>query len=472
MNAAVHILEDLSFADPEPESAQRQLANELARTRTKRASLQHELNEVEGELEDLAPQRERHHLVVEACAALEKLAAVDGDQLFWGAETSTARAAEHLAAARGRVAQLGEWFSHMEGRQAALREQIQHHNDTIDALERALFEVQYEEEQLSYEWEIEREIDEKPRKAILAWVYSGEEDKRFRKHAFLALLVTLLLSAILSQIVLPPLVVDGQEVPQRVVRLLMEEKPTPPPPAIELPKPKVREIEKKRTDKPIQVAKAEPKVEELAPKEPDAKDQGILAFRERLASVKDDQVVGKLGLQAQIDSSDYNSARAQRSMLTTSGPGSSGGINLASISRGVGNGNGKGGGMAGVAVTRASSAISAVGTPGGDRPVAGDVGIPGRTDEEIQIVFDRYKAALYRLYNKELRRDPTLKGQVILKLTIEPDGSVSLCELKASDMNAPELTALVVERVKGFDFGAKPVPAITILYPIDFLPAA
>ena len=45
---------------------------------------------------------------------------------------------------------------------------------------------------------------------------------------------------------------------------------------------------------------------------------------------------------------------------------------------------------------------------------------------------------------------------------------MSLCELKASDMNAPELTAQVVERVKGFDFGAKAVPAITILYPIDF----
>jgi outer membrane biosynthesis protein TonB len=251
----------------------------------------------------------------------------------------------------------------------------------------------------------------------------------------------------------------------------MEEKPKPPPAPVEMPKPKVR-VEKKPVEQPIQVAKAEPKVEELAPKEPEAKDQGILAFRERLASAKDDQVVGKLGLQANIDNSDYNAARAQRSMLTTNGPGSSGGINLASISRGVGNGNGKGGGMAGVAVTRASSAIAAVGTPGGDRPVAGDVGIPGRTDEEIQIVFDRYKAALYRLYNKELRRDPTLKGQVILKLTIEPDGSVSLCELKSSDMNAPELTAQVVERVKGFDFGAKAVPAITILYPIDFLPAA
>jgi len=473
MSAAAHILEDLDLADPMPVPEQRQLANELARTRTQRAALEHELGEIDSELADLAPQRDRHHFVIDACTALEKLAAVGGDQLFWGSDMSSERAAEQLRAARGRVAELGEWFSHMEGRQMALRAQIRRCNDAIDALERALFEVQYEEEQLSYEWEIEREVDEKPRKAILAWIYSGEDDKRFRKSAAIALLLTLLFSAIISQMTLPPLVADnGQQVPQRVVRLLMEEKPLPPPAPVEVPKPKVQ-VEKKPVEKPVQVAKVEPKVEELAPKEPEAKDQGILAFRERLAAAKDDQVTGKLGLQASIDNSDYNSSgRAQRSMLTTSAPGSSGGINLASISRGVGGRPGQGGGMAGVQVTRASSAIAAVGTPGGDHPLSGDVGTAGRTDEEIQIVFDRYKSALYRLYNKELRRDPTLRGQVILKLTIEPDGSVSLCELKSSDMNAPDLTAQVVERVKGFDFGAKAVPAITIFYPIDFLPAA
>jgi hypothetical protein len=474
MSAAVHILEDLNLAEPSPDvPEQRQLANELARTRTKRASLEHELREIEGELQDLAPQRERHHLVIEACSSLEKLAAVGGDQLFWGSDTSAQRATEHLQAARGRVAELGQWFDHMEGRQAALRQQIQHCNDAIDAIERALFELQYEEEQLSYEWEIEREIDEKPRKAILSWAYDGEDDKRFRKSATIALLLTLLLSAVISQITLPPIIVNGQEMPERVVRLLMEERPTPPPAAIETPKPK--KVPDKRAEKPVepvQVAKVEPKAEPLAPQEPDAKTQGILAFREKLAASKEDQVVGRLGSQARIDNADYGGGRAQRSMLTTSAPGSSGGINLASISRGVGGGPGNGAGMAGVQVTRASSAIAAVGVPGGDRPVSGDSAVAGRTDEEIQIVFDRYKSALYRLYNKELRRDPTLKGQVILKLTIEPDGSVSLCELKASDMNAPELTAQVVERVKGFDFGAKAVPAITILYPIDFLPAA
>jgi TonB family protein len=96
----------------------------------------------------------------------------------------------------------------------------------------------------------------------------------------------------------------------------------------------------------------------------------------------------------------------------------------------------------------------------------------GRTDEEIQIVFDRHKAALYRLYNRELRKNPTLQGQMVLRLRIEPDGSVTLCEVKSSDMRAPELSAQVVARVRTFDFGAKDVPAITILYPIDFLPAS
>jgi hypothetical protein len=39
-------------------------------------------------------------------------------------------------------------------------------------------------------------------------------------------------------------------------------------------------------------------------------------------------------------------------------------------------------------------------------------------------------------------------------------------------MNAPDLATQVVDRVRTIDFGAKDVDAITIVYPIDFLPAA
>jgi hypothetical protein len=59
-----------------------------------------------------------------------------------------------------------------------------------------------------------------------------------------------------------------------------------------------------------------------------------------------------------------------------------------------------------------------------------------------------------------------------LRLTIEPDGSVSMCVLQSSDMDAPNLSVQVVDRVRTINFGAKEVQALTIVYPIDFLPAA
>ena len=67
---------------------------------------------------------------------------------------------------------------------------------------------------------------------------------------------------------------------------------------------------------------------------------------------------------------------------------------------------------------------------------------------------------------------PTLKGQMILRMTIEADGSVSLCEVKSTDLKSATLSTEVVARVKTFDFGAKEgIAAVSILYPIDFLPA-
>ena len=50
--------------------------------------------------------------------------------------------------------------------------------------------------------------------------------------------------------------------------------------------------------------------------------------------------------------------------------------------------------------------------------------------------------------------------------------SVSLCQLDSSNMGAPTLAQQVVDRVRAFDFGAKEdIVAMTIIYPIDFLPA-
>jgi hypothetical protein len=228
-----------------------------------------------------------------------------------------------------------------------------------------------------------------------------------------------------------------------------------------------------------------------APPQPKVGNAGILAFKEKFASLAQDNIAPRLGAEARHAAADDVGRPSSRSMLTTSTPGSSGGINLASLNHSVGGGGGGGGGggsggggvggsgaggsggggMPGVAVGRATSSIASI--AGSDRPKARGGPGPARTDEEIQIVFDRYKASFYRLYNRELRNNPALKGQMVLRLTIEPDGSVSMCALQSSDMNAPDLATQVVSRVKTMNFGAKEgVLAVTIVYPIDFLPAA
>jgi hypothetical protein len=218
---------------------------------------------------------------------------------------------------------------------------------------------------------------------------------------------------------------------------------------------------------------------------------GILAFRDKFASLAKDTVVVPLGADARHIAADDVGRPSARSMLTSNTAGSSGGINVASLSRSVGGGGGGsggggnggggvggrgnggsgGGGIGGPGVGRAVSSITPI--TGADRPKARGGPGPARTDEEIQIVFDRYKASFYRLYNRELRNNPALKGQMVLRLTIEPDGSVSMCALQSTDMDAPDLAAQVVSRVRSINFGAKDgVPAVTIVYPIDFLPAA
>jgi hypothetical protein len=229
--------------------------------------------------------------------------------------------------------------------------------------------------------------------------------------------------------------------------------------------------------------------------QPKVGNAGILAFKDKFASLAKDKIAPRLGADARYGAVDEVGRPSSRSALTTNTAGSSGGISVASLNRSVGgggggaggggsggggrggSGSGSGGGAGsgsggpGVGAGRVTSSIASIG--GGDRPLARGGPGPARTDEEIQIVFDRYKASFYRLYNRELRNNPTLKGQMVLRLTIEPDGSVSMCKLQSSDMDAPDLGTQVVDRVRTINFGAKEgVQAVTIVYPIDFLPAA
>jgi hypothetical protein len=253
---------------------------------------------------------------------------------------------------------------------------------------------------------------------------------------------------------------------------MLRKEPPIPEPVPDRPK------EEKKADKTRE--KASEKPEEEQPKPTPAETQvarkraettGVLAFKESFKDLMDEAPAAKLGAEAKLNnqSAAAGQARASRSLVAipaTGGVGGSGGISNSGVSRNIGNGNGNR--IGGVGFTRVESSMAGLGD--GSRPLSSGPG-PARTDEEIQIVFDKYKATLYRMYNAQLRKDPTLRGKILLRMTIEPGGEVSLCTVQSSDLASPELVAQVVERVRKFNFGAKEnVPKTTILYPIDFLP--
>jgi len=271
--------------------------------------------------------------------------------------------------------------------------------------------------------------------------------------------------------------VEVIEIPKRLVKLVKKEPPraTPVPKSI----PKKKEPEKPKPEKQ-KVTEPKPKTKtrvaekRKAAARKTAQNTGVMVFKDAFADLVKDTPASRLGSQTWLSNKGgqvKGSAVARRSLVTLQAKaGSSGGIGNASVSRNIGNSNadrlGTGGGTV---FTRAESAIAGLGES--SRPLSGGP-VPGRTDEEIQIVFDRYKATLYRIYNNELRQDPTLRGKILMRLTIEPDGSVSLCKVESTDLASAVLVERIVARINRFNFGPKEdVERITILYPIDFLPA-
>ena len=102
----------------------------------------------------------------------------------------------------------------------------------------------------------------------------------------------------------------------------------------------------------------------------------------------------------------------------------------------------------------------------------GLLGIERLERSAIETILARAKD-FQPVQNQPTKRLDTLRGKMILRITIEPNGAVSACKVESTDLASRTLVAEIVERVKRFNFGPKAgVPRTTILYPIDFLPAS
>jgi protein TonB len=309
---------------------------------------------------------------------------------------------------------------------------------------------------------------------VLPWTVSQEDQQRFRRILAWALALTLTFGAAMP--FLPLFESEEQqepELPPRLVKMVLERKQQPPPPPVQ---PRVEPQAKPKTPpkpKPKPKPQTQPKpskpepVKQLADREAarqKAARSGLLALKDELADLRDNGAAASINNRRQLSQGGTSASRSERSLITANAAKGSGGINTANLSRDTG-----GVGLTGRSTTRVSSSIG--GSKTGGTLQKGDGRLASRTIEEIQVVFDRNKGSIYSLYNRALRRDPTLQGKVVLKLTIDPSGRVTACEAVSSELQAPDLVHKLVERVKLFNFGAKEVAVMVVNYPIDFLPS-
>ncbi len=432
------------------------------------AALRESSRSIQAELESMAGERERYQQLAAVCESLDRLHALQADELFWGKNGAAGH--ELTKRARRNSADFNERIRRREEALKELEEAIRAGLWKLDALNEELTELKEEERRRLDEFVVEREISQLPfRPTAMPWSKQGEDERRFRKVLLVTLLVSVLFSYTTYYWVLPMPEVDKPvEIPERLARLVKKVEPPPPPP------PQKKEEEKKPdTQKEEKIAEQKPKPTPSEKKKArkKAETSGVLAFRNSFSDLIENAPDAKLGVDARVTNAGQKAkgGESQRAIVTSAAKSGSGGINTASLSRNMGGG---GSGVTGVAFSRVDSAIGTDATAGADRPLSDGPG-PSRTDEEIQIVFDRYKATLYRIYNKELRKDPTLQGKLVLRITIEPDGRVSLARAESTDLASEKLVADIVGRVKRFNFGPKEgVPKVTVLYPIDFLPAS
>jgi TonB family protein len=178
-----------------------------------------------------------------------------------------------------------------------------------------------------------------------------------------------------------------------------------------------------------------------------------------------------------------------RALITSNATAGSGGINTAAYSRDTGGGGlagrattlvegvaggGGGGGPGGGGARDGKGTGSAVGGGGGGKGgtlTKGGSGKATRSIEDIKLVFERNKGAIYAIYNRALRDDPALQGKVVLELKIAPSGAVEGLRIVSSELKAEELEKRLLARIRQFDFGAKDVDQMVVTWPVDFLPS-
>ncbi len=316
----------------------------------------------------------------------------------------------------------------------------------------------------------------------LPWV-DHSEDRGFKWLMIIMLVLFLGAGLVLNLIKLPEIEQKNLvDVSPRLAKLILEKQKVKPPPKKEKPKEKKKE-EPKKKEKPKEKKKEEPKKKEKPkekkkeePKKKDARDvakqSGLIALSDELEDLRESfDLDDSLNKPQQTEGSQAIKVATASDLLSATAGQSSGGIRTDTLNRNI-----KTSELAQRQTTKVESKIEsdeklAKAATATKQAGSGTGGAGKRSSDEIERVFQKNKGSIFNLYNRALRKNPSLAGQVVVELTISPNGQVTAVKILSSELGDEKLERKLVLRIKKFKFTQSNVAEITVTYPIDFLPS-
>lgn len=321
---------------------------------------------------------------------------------------------------------------------------------------------------------------------VLPWASSEAENKRFNKITLSSLALTVMFALLVSWQKLPDKPrAELEKLPPQLTKIITARKVVAPKP---IPKPEPKVEKPKKEDKPIEKAKpvekpkpveklkpvekkAPPKVKiptkvELAQKaKAKAQQSGLLAFQDDLASMRKDMNINNLAESDAIKGAGA-AAKTQRKFIGKKVSGGSGGVDTSRLSSDIGSR----GELVGRKTTEYVAPNEGLASLAAKQLVTEDTVLGSRSIESIRKVLDANKGAIYAIYRRALRQDPSLEGKVTVNMEIAPSGAVSAIKLVFSELESAELEKKLLSRIRLVNFGEQQVTQTVLDYSFNFLP--
>ncbi|WP_340678028.1 AgmX/PglI C-terminal domain-containing protein [Paraglaciecola sp.] len=322
--------------------------------------------------------------------------------------------------------------------------------------------------------------------SVLPWSSSDGENKRFKTITTLFLAATFVLALLVKWQELPETPrAEKEKIPPQLTRLIKAVKVEPPKPIIEpkplpvveLPKPEPIKKLPPKADKPQEPVKQPQKAPEAvkvkAPTEVElieqakvkAKQSGLLALQDDLASMRDNPSINNLANTDSIKGAGA-SDETQRKFVGKKVAGSSGGVDTSRLTTDTGSK----GELAERKNTEYVAPNEGLASLAAQQTVFEDEVIGSRNIESIRQVLDANKGGIYAIYRRALRSDASLQGKLTVNIQIEADGSVSAIKLVFSELASPELEKDLLARISLINFGPQNVTQTLLDYSFNFLP--